>query len=126
MARKFTLQPLRRYDVKPPEKTAQDLTFEVSCLQKTNQQTPGLIQVPLGPQPDTLPMRHTFTCKLHQSMRAYTCFSSNFTSSVIFRIIRSKAKFFKFDVNLSFIKRDDFFRANVNNFTVYTEHAGEA
>jgi hypothetical protein len=23
MARKFTLQPLRRYDVKPPEKTAQ-------------------------------------------------------------------------------------------------------
>jgi hypothetical protein len=52
-----------------------------------------------------------------------TCFSSNFTSSVIFGIIRSKAKIFKFDVNLSIIKRDDFFRANVNNLTFYTEQA---
>ncbi len=59
-------------------------------------------------------------------MESCTCFWSNFTTGVIFRIIRSKAKFFKFDVNLSFVKRDDFFRANVNNFTFYTEHAEEA
>jgi hypothetical protein len=54
----------------------------------------------------------------------FTHFSSNFTTSVIFRIIRSYAKFFKFDVNLLLIQRDDFFRANVNNFTFYTEHGG--
>jgi hypothetical protein len=43
----------------------------------------------------------------------------------MFRIIKSKAKIFKFDVNLLQIKRDDFLRANMNNFTFYTEHAGE-
>ncbi len=37
---------------------------------------------------------------------------------------KSKAKIFKFDVNLLLIKCDDFFRANMNNFTFYTEHAG--
>ncbi len=42
------------------------------------------------------------------------------------RIIKSKAKIFKFDVNLLLIKRDDFFGANMNTFTFYTEHAGEA
>jgi hypothetical protein len=59
-------------------------------------------------------------------MGGCTCFWSDFTTNVIFRIIRSKAKIFKFDVNLSFIKRDDFFRTIVNNFTFYTEHAEEA
>ncbi len=43
----------------------------------------------------------------------------------MFRIIRSEAKILKFDVNLLVIKRDDFFRAIVNNFTFYTEYAGE-
>jgi hypothetical protein len=43
-------------------------------------------------------------------------FLSNYTTSVIFRIIK-KAKVFKFDVSLSLIKRGDFFRVNMNNFT---------
>ncbi len=36
MARKFTLQPLHRYDVKPPEKkqNKRDFTFAAQCLQK--------------------------------------------------------------------------------------------
>jgi hypothetical protein len=60
MARKSTLQPLRRYDVKPPEKTAQAyLMFDAQCLQKTYQHTLGSNQGPLDPQPDTQPMRHT-------------------------------------------------------------------
>ncbi len=58
-------------------------------------------------------------------MGAYKYFSSYFTTSVIFRINKSKAKIFKFDVNLFLIKRDDFLRTNMNNFTLYTEHAGE-
>jgi hypothetical protein len=86
----------------------------------------GANQVPLDPQPVPLPMRHSYTYFSFQIMESCTCFWSNFTSGVIFRIIRRKAKFFKFDVNLSFIKCDDFFRANVNNFTFYTEHAEEA
>ncbi len=61
-----------------------------------------------GSQANTLLMRHTYTCFRIQIIGAYTCFTSNFTINVIFRIIRSKAKIFKFDVNLSFIKRDDF------------------
>jgi hypothetical protein len=48
-----------------------------------------------------------------------------FTTSVIFRIIKSKAKIFKFNVNLLLIKRTDFFRIYRNNFTFYKEHAGE-
>ncbi len=59
-------------------------------------------------------------------MKPCTCLSSYFTTIVIFRINKSKAKIFKFDSKLFFIKRDDFFRANMNNFTFYTEHAGEA
>ncbi len=35
------------------------------------------------------------------------------------------AKIFQFDVNLLLIKRENFFRANVNNYTFYTDHAGE-
>ncbi len=77
-----------------------------------------------GSPANTLPIRHTYICFRIQIID--TCFSSTFTTSVIFRIIISIAKIFKFDVNLSFIKRDDFYRANVNNFTFYTEHAGEA
>jgi hypothetical protein len=41
------------------------------------------------------------------------------------RLIERKAKFFQFNVNLFLIKRDDFFRSNMNSFTSYTEHAGE-
>ncbi len=52
-------------------------------------------------------------------MGTCTYFSSNFTTSVIIRIIKSKAKIFKFDVKLFLIKRDDFFRAIMNNFTFY-------
>ncbi len=52
-------------------------------------------------------------------------FLSVFWSCVIFRIIKSKAKIFQFDVNLYLIQRDDFFRANMNEFTSYMEHAGE-
>ncbi len=48
-----------------------------------------------------------------------------FHLELIFRIIKSKAKIFKFDVKLLQIKCDDFFGANMNNFTFYTEHAGE-
>jgi hypothetical protein len=55
----------------------------------------------------------------------FTYFLSNFTISVIFRIIKSKAKIFKFNLNLLLIKRVEFFRAYMNNFTFYTEHAGE-
>jgi hypothetical protein len=33
--------------------------------------------------------------------------------------------YLKLDVNLLVIKRDDFFRSIVNNFTFYTEFAGE-
>ncbi len=73
----------------------------------------GAIQVPLDPQSDTIPMRHMYII------------SSNFTTSVIFRITRSEAKIFKFDVNLLLIKRNDFFRANMDNFTSYAEHAGQ-
>jgi hypothetical protein len=40
-------------------------------------------------------------------------------------MIKSKAKIYKLDVNLLQIKHDDFFRANMNNFTFYTEHAEE-
>ncbi len=43
----------------------------------------------------------------------------------MFRIMRSKAKILKLDVNLLVIKRDDFFRFIVNNFTFYTEYAWE-
>ncbi len=38
---------------------------------------------------------------------------------------KSKAKIFKFNVILYLIQRDDFFRANMNNFMSYTEHSGE-
>ncbi len=99
--------------------------FDAPCHQKNDQHTLGSSQVPLDPQPITLSMRHPNSYIMFQIMIPYTCFLSNFTTSVIFRIMRSKAKIFKFDVNLSLIKRDDFFRANMSNFTFYTEHAGE-
>ncbi len=36
MARKFTLQPLRRYDVKPPKKThKRNLPLDMPCHEKT-------------------------------------------------------------------------------------------
>jgi hypothetical protein len=40
-------------------------------------------------------------------MRLCTYFSSKFTASVILCIIKSKAKIFKFDVNLFLINRDE-------------------
>jgi hypothetical protein len=60
MALKFTLQPLRRYDVKPPEKNRTSVIFEAACLQKTDQHRLGANLVPLDPQPVTLPMRHSY------------------------------------------------------------------
>jgi hypothetical protein len=69
--------------------------------------------------------RHTHTCLKAKLSNDIQYFSSNCTTSVIFRIIESKAKIFKFNVNLLLIKRDDFYRANMNNFTFYTEHSGE-
>ncbi len=122
MARKFTLQPLRRYDVKPPEKTEQAYSYVWRDVPTYAGFEPGSS----GPHANALPIRHNNTCTGIQVIGLYTCFSSNFTTSVIFHIIRSTAKILKFDVNLSFIKRDDFFRANMNHFTFYTEHAGEA
>jgi hypothetical protein len=35
MARKFMLQPLRRYDVKPKKPHKRSLTFKELCLEKT-------------------------------------------------------------------------------------------
>ncbi len=77
---------------------------------------------PLGYQSDTLPMRHTL---LKLFLKIMDIFLSNFTTSVNFRIIKSKAKIVKFSVNLLLIKRDDFLRAYRNNCTSYREHAGE-
>ncbi len=53
-------------------------------------------------------------------MGTSTYFSSYFTNSVN-SIYKSKAKIFKFDVNLFLIKCDDFLPANMNNFTFYME-----
>jgi hypothetical protein len=39
--------------------------------------------------------------------------------------VKSKAKIFKFNINLLLIKHDDFLCAYMDNFTFYTEHAGE-
>jgi hypothetical protein len=58
-------------------------------------------------------------------MGGYTYFLSYFTTSVIFRINKSKGKIFKFDINLFLIKRDNFLHTNMKNVTFYTEHAGE-
>jgi hypothetical protein len=44
-----------------------------------------------------------------------------FTTSIIFSIINSEAKISKYDVHLLLIKHNDFFHANLNNFTFYTE-----
>ncbi len=52
-------------------------------------------------------------------------FKSNFTTSVNFRVIKSKAKIVKLNLNLLLIKRDDFFHAYMNNVMSYTEHSGE-
>ncbi len=62
MAHKFTLQPLRRYDIKPLEKPHKhNIKFDPTGLQETYQHVLGSYQGPLDPQPDTLPMRHTYT-----------------------------------------------------------------
>ncbi len=62
MARKFTLQPLRRYDVKPPGKQhKRNFTFDAPCLQKVKEHRMGSKQYPLDSQPETLPMRHSDT-----------------------------------------------------------------
>jgi hypothetical protein len=62
MGRKFTLQPLRRYDVKPPEKIHMfNITFDMPmpCLEKTEQQMWDSTQRSLDFQPVTLPLRHS-------------------------------------------------------------------
>jgi hypothetical protein len=48
MARKFTLQTLRRYDVKPPKKQhKRNFTFDLPCLQKAKQHSLGANHSPL-------------------------------------------------------------------------------
>jgi hypothetical protein len=65
MAHKFTLQSLRRYDVKPPKKPYKpNLPFDMPCLEKTKQHRWGLIQRSQDHQTGTLPLRHTSTCKI--------------------------------------------------------------
>jgi hypothetical protein len=125
MARKFTLQPLRRYSVKLPKKPhKRNLMFDAPCLQKYNHHMLSANHESLVSQ-HTLQMRHPDTDNMSKIMGICTYFFSNFTTSLIFRINKSKAKNFKFHVNLFLIKRDNFFRANRNNFTFYTDHAGE-
>ncbi len=94
--------------------------------EENKQLTLGSNLFPLNSQPDTLPMRRTHTWEMSYFMKSCTYFLSNFTTSELnIRIIKSKAKIVKFNVNLLFIKRDDFLRTYMNNCTSYTEHAGE-
>jgi hypothetical protein len=63
MACKFTLQPLRRYDVKPPKKPLKrNLLFDMHCLEKNKKAQMSSIQRSQDYQSVTLPLRHTFTC----------------------------------------------------------------
>ncbi len=64
MGRKFTLQPLCRYDIKPSQKKhhKHNFSFDAPCLQKAKQPRLGANQGSLDLQPETLPMRHTDNC----------------------------------------------------------------
>ncbi len=59
-------------------------------------------------------------------LRSSECFSLS-TCSYLEHLIMSRrqVKIFQFNIKLILIWRDDFFRANMNNFTFCTEHAGE-
>jgi hypothetical protein len=70
-------------------------------------------------------MRHTHNCTIELNYETVCILLSNFTTNVIFHIFKSKAKIFKFGVDLLLIRRNDFFRANMNNFPFYSEHAKE-
>ena len=61
IARMFTLQLFCKASRKKPHK--HNLTFDAPCLQKNDQHTLDLIQVPLDPQPVTLPLRHLQLCE---------------------------------------------------------------
>ncbi len=126
MGHNFMLQQLRRYDVKPPEKAHKhNFMFDAQCLKKTNS-TRWARTSPLW-----VPSLILFQCAILTLengailKKSCTYFLSNFTTSVNFCVIKSKAKIVKFSVNLLLIKRDDFLRAYINNRTSYPEHAGE-
>jgi hypothetical protein len=62
MARKFTLQPLRRYDVKPLKKPhKRNLPLDMPCHEKTKQHSWGSTQRSLAFKSVILPLRHTYT-----------------------------------------------------------------
>ncbi len=89
-----------------------------------------ITQVGIDPAlPGILALYYTTALHLHlpliQLFTKYKYFLPLFWSCVIFPIIKSKAKSFQFNVNLYLIQRDDFFRAIMNRFTSYMEHAGE-
>jgi hypothetical protein len=127
MARKFTLQPLCRNGVNPPKKNWTNIILRLTChawrkvnntcwAQTFDLRIPSLI----------LYQHATLTLVLGVKIKKpCTYFLSNFTTSLIFCIIKSKAKIFKFNVNLLLIKCDDFLCTYFDNFTFYTEHAGE-
>jgi hypothetical protein len=109
----------------PKKPHKRNLTFDMPCLQK-------LINIHAGLEPKTSGSPNCYSTNaphlylyIEPNYETKYIFSSNFTTSVTFSIIKSKAKIFIFDVKLLLIKRDDFFRANISNFTFYTEHAGE-
>ncbi len=106
MARRFTLQPLRRYDVKPPKKTAQaycNLPFDMQCYEKTIQHRLDSIQRSLDPQSETLPLRHAYTCEISNNLNKNKYILLFFWNCVIFRINESKAKTFWLSINLLLI-----------------------
>ncbi len=109
MASNFTLQPLRRYDMKPTQKTPHALVYIWRDMPDEKNNTRWartyVLWIPAW-YSSTEPLSHLRTDYIK---KLCTYFLSNFTTSVIFRIIRSKAKILKFNVNLLLIKGDDFF-----------------
>jgi hypothetical protein len=63
MARKFTFQLLRRYEVKPPKKPhTSNLPLDIPCLEQNKQHRWGSIQRSLDIQSVPLSLRHSYTC----------------------------------------------------------------
>ncbi len=73
----------------------------------------------LVPQTSTLSMRHTHMCCTNKSTNLYQYLLPNFNDSLILSIVKSNTPIFKWNINLLLIKRDDFFSANVHNFSFY-------
>ncbi len=72
-----------------------------ACRKLSN--TESAVESSGTPSYSTRPMCHTHTCESSSIMRLCKYFSSTFTNSLIFRIIKSKAQIFKFDLNLLLI-----------------------